>query len=194
MLEDKALFGKIKSGNETAFDALFRRYHRYLVSISYSYTGDIELSRDLSQEVFLDLWKRRKQIEISSSLKSFLRRAVINLSMSKMKSKKLFTDLQDNKLIVESPQQSNILVEYNELRDKLNDLINSLPTRCKEVFEMSRIENKSHKEIAEALKISTKTIENQMTKALKILRNGLKEADLISLILGYLTILGASIL
>ncbi len=194
MLEDQEILSKIADGDQSSFDTLFRKYHRYLVTISFSYTKDLNISRDLSQEVFLDLWNRRKVIKITSSLKSFLRRAVINQSMTAMKSKKHASSIEDQKLAIAASDDSSSAVEYSELQDKIKEIVDHLPERCQEIFKLSRFENKSHKEIAAMLDISTKTIENQMTKALRTLRQGLKEADFISISVFFIAIHGGSML
>lgn len=183
MSEDQKLFLNISKGDETSFNTLFRRYHRYLVSIAYSYTNDLDVSRDLSQEVFLDVWKRRKTLKITSSLKGFLRRAVVNQALSFMKSKKHTNEIDEVVLSDQMISDGSIKVEYKELHEYISQIVASLPERCQAIFKLSRYENKSHKEIASDLGISTKTIENQMTKALRTLRDGLKEADFISIII-----------
>jgi len=182
LAEDIEILKKVASGDRQAFNELFTKYHRYLVSIAYKYTQDIDISRDLSQEVFLDVWKRRTKIDISISFKSFIRRAVINQSISKNRGKKHFSEIDDANLSIPSSDNSAQQVEFSELQEKINEIVSGLPDRCKQIFELSRFENKSHKQIAAELNISTKTIENQMTKALKALRNGLKKSGLMSLI------------
>ncbi len=183
MAEDQELLEKVASGSRSAFNELFKKYHRYLVSIAYSYTHDMDISRDLSQEVFLDVWKRREKIEINSSFKSFIRRAVINQSLSRQKQKKYHAEIGDSSLQVQSDDDSSQKLEYNELQGKIEEIVLALPDRCREVFQLSRYEGKSHKEIASILEISTKTIENQMTKALRTLREGLKSAGLMGLMI-----------
>jgi RNA polymerase sigma-70 factor (ECF subfamily) len=181
--EDEDILKRVAKGERVAFDELFRKYHRYLVSIAYSYTKDIELSRDLSQEVFLDVWKRRSKLKIDSSFKAFIRRAVINQALTKIKSLKKNDQVSDTVLQISGDSDSSEELNFKELKDKIKQVIMQLPLRCRTVFELSRYEDKSHKEIAKQLDISTKTIENQMTKALKTLRHELKSAGFLTLII-----------
>ncbi len=181
--EDRRLLHLIAEGNQQLFDDLFNTYYAYLLNIAYRYTKDFDLSKDLVQEVFLDIWRRRASIEINTSLRSFLKRAVINQSISVLKKRNNNTDILDGNIqkINASNAQDNI--EYIELNKKIELTIDQMPCKCKEIFLLSREEDLSHKEIAKKLNISTKTIENQITKALKILRKALSKDYLLSLII-----------
>ena len=180
MTEEKEILKRLAKGDHDAFDILFRQYYRYLVSVSCAYTNDLSLSRDLAQEVFLDIWKRRKDLKINTSFRAFIRKAVINQSMNaKSKSAKI-SNLEMLPKANEIAGDVSKELAYDELSNKIREIISNLPERCRLIFGLSRFENKSHKEIAAQLSISTKTIENQMTKALKQIRSGLKEADYIS--------------
>jgi len=183
-LEEKIILQKLKAGDQSAFDSLFRSYYKYLVSIAFKYTQNLEMSKDLVQEVYLDLWKRKENIDIEYSIKFFLRKATINKCLAtKRKSKKIVV----NSLITDNydsiDDTTNQEIRFNELNDVVERLVNELPERCKEVFIASRYKNMSHKEIAESLNISVKTIENQMTKALKYLRTNLKKLGLLTFLM-----------
>ena len=180
---DQKIWSEIRLGKESAFDQLFRKYYRYLVSIGIKYGFDTEISKDIAQEVFADLWNRKENIKISHSLKFYLRKAVINNCLSrKRKSQRIILD--EEKLLSNSKAEENTIkqIEGQELKVVIDIIIEGLPQRCKEVFKLSRYENLSHKEIAEKLNISTKTIENQMTKALKTLRSDLKKQGFLSVL------------
>ena len=179
-INEKAILQQLKAGNQQAFDELFRQYYRYLVIVAFRYLKDDHQAKDMVQEVFMDLWKRREVIQIEQSIKAYLRRAVVNKCLSALK-KNQRTSLQETPDINISLHQDKVdqIYEYKELESVLADAIQSLPERCQLIFKMSRHENLSHKEIAEKLNISTKTIENQMTKALKVIRAALKEYGLL---------------
>jgi len=189
-LEEKTLLEALSKGDTSAFDSLFRSYYKYLVLIAYKYTKDQDLSKDMVQEVYMDVWKRREVINIDLSIKYFLRRAVINKCLaSKRKSDRMTVNTE---LVNEYKGADNLTSDtilYNDLNKSIYDLVEELPDRCKEVFKLSRFENLSHKEIAEKLSISVKTIENQMTKALKYLRLNLKELGFISFLGFFLSLL-----
>jgi len=183
-LEEKVILQKLKAGEQSAFDNIFRSYYKYLVSIAYKYTQNMEVSRDLAQEVYLDLWKRRESIDIDHSIKFFLRKATINKCLAnKRKSSRMLvnSEITDNYDSVDDTTSN--LIGFRELNNVIEGVVNELPDRCRQVFKASRYDNLSHKEIAESLDISVKTIENQMTKALKYLRTNLKKLGLISFLM-----------
>ncbi len=173
--KDFELFQQIKDGDRQAFRTLFDRYYKYLVVTSYNIQGDSEKARDLAQDVFLELWKKRSEINITSSLKAYLRRAVFNKTLNYIKAQRLdFND--DGSLNQELDRKASAqqMLEKEDLQDLVNKAIESLPEKCRLVFTLCRLEQMSHKEIAAQLNISTKTVENQMTKALKVLRVALQ--------------------
>ncbi len=175
-INEAQLLQKLKAGDQSAFDRLFKQYYKYLVVIAYKYVKDDHLSRDLVQDVFMDLWKRRESIDIELSLKFFLRRAVINRSLSTIRKNSRMSFEEDAGLNVPTKNnETESHYQMKELHEVLEAAYAKLPARCLEVFKLSRHEGLSHKEIAAKLDISTKTIENQMTKALKIIRVALKE-------------------
>ena len=175
-INEAQLLQKLKAGDQSAFDRLFKQYYKYLVVIAYKYVKDDHLSRDLVQDVFMDLWKRRESINIEQSLKFFLRRAVINRSLSTIRKNSRMSFEEDAGLNVATKNnETESHYQMKELHEVLEAAYAKLPARCLEVFKLSRHEGLSHKEIAVKLDISTKTIENQMTKALKIIRAALKE-------------------
>ncbi len=172
-LKDEALWAKVKANDQTAFRQLFDRYYKYLLVTVVNVTGDRTLAKDAAQEVFFELWKKRKTLTINSAFKSYIRRAVINRSFNVMKTQSRFTD---ESAIPERKDQSvspHSKLENNDLQRILNQSIEKLPERCRMVFTLCRVEGMSHKEIAEQMGTSTKTVEHQMTKALKILKEAL---------------------
>lgn len=175
-INESHLLQKLKADDQNAFDQLFKQYYKYLVVIAYKYIKDDHLSKDLVQEVYMDLWKRRASIEIEQSLKYFLRRAVINRSLATIRKNSRIT-LDESAGLNESTRDNETEASFQmkELNEVLESAYGKLPPRCLEIFKLSRQEGLSHKEIAAKLDISTKTIENQMTKALKVIRATLKE-------------------
>jgi len=155
------------------------------VVTGYNITGDNEKAKDLVQDVFFELWKKREKIEIQSSLKAYLRRAVVNRSLNYIKTQKRF-DFGDENFDAQTADrtfsaQKNL--EAQDLKSALNNAIDSLPAKCKAIFILSRFEKLSHKEIAAKLDISTKTIENQITKALKIVRAAVEKYNALGVFL-----------
>ena len=148
-----------------------------------SYVKDLPLSKDLAQEIFLSLWKRQEEIQINYSVKAYLRGAIINACKSELRKRRTTMEITTEALSILSTNDVQKSMEYDELNQRIDAVIAAMPERCRIIFLLSRKGNLSHKEIAKALNISTKTIENQMTKALKMLRKELKAQNLISFIL-----------
>ena len=189
-VEEKEWLQALKAGKEIALQKIFNHYYKYLVVTGYNITGDNEKAKDLVQDVFYELWKKREQLDIQSSLKSYLRRAVVNRSLNYIKTQKRF-DFGDENFDAQTPDQAvsaQKILEGQDLKSALNNAINGLPAKCKAIFMLSRYEKLSHKEIASKLDISTKTIENQITKALKIVRLAVEKYDALGLLLLLLNI------
>ncbi len=170
----------MQKGDEAGLRAIFDEYYQYLFVVASQYIKDYDISKDIVQDVFYELWKKRDRIDIQTSLKAYLRRATINRSLNWIKREQKLQwgdDYVDNQREDEdiSPQQR---LELKDLQDIINHTINQLPERCRVIFKLSRIEQLSHKEISEQLNISTKTIENQMTKALKSIRKAVQQYGL----------------
>jgi len=177
--EEKDWLEALKTGDETALKKIFEHYYTYLLVTAVNLTGDQEKARDLVQDVFLEVWKKRAELNIQSSLKSYLRRAAVNRSLNYIKTRKRFDFGEENlnQQIPDDALSTQRLLEAEDLKTAINVAIDSLPEKCKTIFLLSRFEDLSHKEIAQKLNISTKTIENQITKALKVVRAAVKQFE-----------------
>lgn len=154
-----------------SFEAVFRQFFPALMTFARKYLQDEDSAREVVHIVMINLWEKREAIDASESLKPYLFKAVHNRCLNVMRDRRKFSE----ELVTEPLSDRDVQeqMELMELDAKINQVIDSLPERCKEVFEMNRFEGKRYKEIAEALGISVKTVENQMSKALKILRDQL---------------------
>ena len=184
-LDDKTLIDQIKLGKEAAFRQLFDKYFKVMSYAAYKTIQDEHKSKDCAQEVFLDLWKRRETLEIHTSVAAFLKRATTFKAIDYIrKQKHAFQEVEEHDAL----GFENDNLEFNELNTLIHSVIEKLPERCRLVFSLSRFEQLSHKEIAQKLEISEKTIENQITKALRILRKTVKDYKLGSILLIFLKI------
>ena len=138
----------------------------------YRILSDENLSEDIAQEVFYELWKKRHRINIQTSLKAYLKRAAVNKSLNYIRDQKIKFE-EVSKAPVLSTKSHNAQLEAKELQEQINLAVNALPERCRIIFSLSRFEEMSYQEIANTLQISTKTVENQISKALKILRQAI---------------------
>ena len=172
-ISDLALVEAIKRDDQVAYRTLFDRYYKYLLVTAYAYVKDNNTIRDLAQDVFFEIWKKRKTLNINN-VKAYLRRAVINKSLNYIKAQRLnFEETNDS---FDLPEKSNVQeqLEANQLQAVINEAIDRLPERCRVVFALRRFEGLSLKEIAAKMDISPKTVENQLTKAMKILRKAVE--------------------
>lgn len=166
---------EIKRGNVQTFKKVFQYYWNPLVSFSYRYVRDLQLAENIVQDIFLNIWNKKENIDPSRNFKTYLFTSVKNLSLNFIRNQKNnvyeFDELVLSEIIISSPEDE---VLKKELVEAVNSAINELPERCKLIFSMNRFEKLTYKEIAEVLEISVKTVEAQMGKALKSLRKSLQ--------------------
>jgi RNA polymerase sigma-70 factor (ECF subfamily) len=133
--------------------------------------GDEDDAREVVHQVFISIWEKRQEIDLSASMKSYLFTSVHNRSLNVIRDRKKFSSAEVPDVAGEWDVSS--VIESMELEEKILAVIRTLPEKCREVFEMSRFDGLKYSEIAKKLNISVKTVENQMSKALKILREKL---------------------
>ncbi|WP_136466101.1 RNA polymerase sigma-70 factor [Flagellimonas onchidii] len=170
---DEALLGRLQMNDESALAELYDRYWDSAYLAAYNVLRDKKLCEDVVQEVFMDIWNRRKKIKVKSTFKTYFFSCVRYQVFAQIRKKEktvrteLFEGL-DHRIHHNCPESEYL---YQELVEKINRTVAHLPKKCREVYILSRNEHLSHAEISVRLHISTKTVENHMTKALKILRN-----------------------
>lgn len=171
-LTDSEWIEDIRRGDEQAFERLFRTYYAPLCNYANTFLKDHDDAEEMVQNFFVTLWERRVFIEINSSLKSYLYRAVHNHCLNRLKHLNIQeTYRQHNAGVLEQTHESATNHLYaSELQRQLDKAIERLPEQCRVAFKLSRFEELKYSEIAEQLGISVKTVENQIGKALKILR------------------------
>ncbi len=158
------------------FEKLFRENFTGLVYFAQKYLGDQDTSKEIVHSVFLKIWENRTGFDWEKPAKSYLFTSVYNRSMNRIRDNKKFVEPVDT---AESPEieagEFHDTMELSELESKINRVIESLPEKCREVFKLNRFEGKKYGEIADILGISIKTVETQMSKALKVLKTELKD-------------------
>lgn len=156
----------------SGFEALFQVNYKPLCATAYRIVQDRDVAEDIIQDVFLKLWQKKDTLTINSSLKAYLFQTAINQSINYTKkyqnslSREMHFGMETGGDINTVSQE----MDYKETRVRIDAAIKALPAACRTVFVLSRYEHYSYKEIARHLDISVKTVENQMTKALKHLR------------------------
>ncbi|MCB0527380.1 MAG: RNA polymerase sigma-70 factor [Saprospiraceae bacterium] len=172
----------LSAGDESALRRIFDRHYALLLGDIYRIIPDENTCQDLAQEVFVELWRKRAELDIHTSLRAYLRRAAVNRALNHLKaSRRLALDESVEQLHVADESEREIAekADRDSMEKALHAAIDALPEKCRLVFSLSRFEHLSHREISEKLGISVKTIENQITKAMKLLRQALaRHADL----------------
>jgi RNA polymerase sigma-70 factor (ECF subfamily) len=164
---------------------LFREHFAGLCYFSRKYTGDLDSAREIVHSVFIRIWENRLEFDWDKPAKSYLFTSVYNRSMNFIRDNKKFLSHEEaasrNLVIDETVYSDNL--ETAELEDRIKSALRRLPEKCREVFELSRFEGKRYAEIATHLNISVKTVETQMSKALAILKEELKDYLTVLLVL-----------
>ncbi|MEJ7694444.1 RNA polymerase sigma-70 factor [Daejeonella sp.] len=170
LLEDTELMERLRAGDDLALKVIYKKYWNQLYTSAHNMLQDQQGCEDIIQELFINLWNKREQIEIKASLKSYLfasvRYEVYRQVRHGSVREDIFENIQDR---LQTPSEYGN-IEHRELLSYVNSIVNSLSEKCKVVYKLSREEHLSHKEIAGKLDISTKTVENHLNKALRQLR------------------------
>lgn len=173
MLNDLFVLKKIKEGDIKAFENVFRLYHSPLCLYAASITGQMEVAEEIVQDLFYLFWKERENLTVLQSLKSYLYGAIRNRSLQYLEH--LEVRNRHREAILSRPFEPNTdspeeQLEYKELQTLIDGTLLRLPERRLRIFRMHRFEGMKYAEIANALSLSVKTVEAEMTKALQMLR------------------------
>lgn len=185
-IDENILISRLRLGDQTAFELLFRFYYPGLVVFASQITLDKDEATEIVQDFFVRVWEKRSAIKESDSLKAYFFSSVKNRSLNFLKRSEIHTktleqlrDLTDDSALYEP----DIFIE-SELQQKIKEAIEKLPPRCGEIFVMSRFQGLTNDEIATKLDISKRTVETQISNGLKHLRVELKEYAGVLLLLG----------
>ena len=177
-LADGQLLERIKRDDSDSFELLFRRYFNRLKAFTISFVKDDALAKDIVQEVFIKVWEKRASIK-DISLEVFLYKMVRNQCLNYLRHVKVVenrsgglkdaTQMEELYRIDIIRDEPYLLIE-KELEHEIVEVMNQLPDKCKQVFQLSRIDGLMNAEIADKLQVSVKNVEKHMTKALKHFR------------------------
>lgn len=168
--------GDIKAGSKEAFKYAFNYFFTNLCAYTTNLTQDPDLAQDIVQEIFITLWNNRKRILITTSLKSYLYKACYHKYIDIFrKEKNIHKKLEEFRYIKLLDLEEEDASMRNEKMERLKNLIQELPPKCKEVFMLSKYDGLKYQEIADQLDISIKTVENQISKAYSVLRKGMSQ-------------------
>ena len=175
---DEELLNALNESNVAAFDEIYQRYWADMFRSAYALLKDREASMDILQEVFIWLWQHKEDIQIVSSLKTYLSSSVYYKAANYIRQGKIRRAFFEELKAMPIEQAEEDQMEIKELKSLIIHHTNQLPEKCRQIYYLSRNEHLTNKEIATKMDISVKTVENQMTIALRRLRTSLKKVVL----------------
>ena len=184
--ENETITALLSQRDETVFEQVFKSHFKRLHAYAFTILRDDADAEEMVQQVFFKLWERSEKLSLTGSVSAYLYRAVHNESLNYIKHRKIKSNHQlhvahNMKNEVDHPGKK---ILAGELEKKIHSALNELPEQCRTIFQMSRFDELKYREIADKLGISVKTVENQMGKALKLLR--LKLVDFLAFICFYI--------
>ena len=192
--QENDLLLQIQQGNLIAFEELYFNMQPRLFAFSRKFIDDSEISRDIVQEIFFEFWENRNSTTITSSVTAYLFRTLHNKCLNYIRDQKVherYSSYIDIKLkeaellFYDKDMEGYKSIFLQEVQEIFNSTMKSLPESCRQIFHLSRVEGLSNKEIATKLNISVRTVENQVYRALKVLKEDLKDyLPLLSLVFG----------
>jgi len=183
-LDEKLIIRKFKMGDILSFDSVFKKYNKKVYYFAISYLKNKEEAEDVVQEVFMNLWKYKDQINEDYVFSKYLFKITYNATCKKFRKqasdKKQLAEVLKN--IILEDNSTNLEIEYNNLLEMANLLIEKLPSRQKEVFLLSIKELLTNEQIARQLNISKKTVDNYLTMAKTFLRKSISDGHILSIL------------
>jgi len=173
--DDRHWIENIRQGDDESFEFLFKKYYLSLARFAWRYVGSKAIAEELVQELFTNLWEKREELDTAGSVRSFLYKSARNLSLNHLKHQGV-KNKYDHQWMA---QKENPEIEFRDelreqqIRNAVAKAIEELPERSKMTYKLHRYDGLTYPEIAEVMDVSVKTVESQMTRTLKILRERL---------------------
>lgn len=179
---DQEILLRLQRGDRDIYEDLFNHHYKSLVLYAKKFVMETEIARDLVQDVFIYLWAKRQTINIDKSITSYLFRSVRNACINYLKRESYKESYINHFLInINNGNTQHVLSEdvhelavVNDLSAKIEVIVEGLPEQCRNIFRMSRFRGLKNREIAEIYSISTRTVETQIYRALKVLKENLQ--------------------
>lgn len=173
---NKAVVLALKTGGEAAFDAVYRHYFRGLCAFCSQYVGEVDEAEELVQDTMMWLWENRATLIEELSFKTLLFTIVKNKALNRLShievKRKVLQEIVDK---YEAEFESPDFYLANELFDLYHRAVEELPAEFREAYELTRVDQLTHREIAERLHVSPQTVNYRVGQALKLLREALKD-------------------
>jgi RNA polymerase sigma-70 factor (family 1) len=169
-------------GNIDAFEEIYNRYWLKLYAAAYKRLKERETAKEIVQDFFTSFWINREHVEIQTSLQGYLFMSIKYLVLNYKRAEAVRNSYAEILLMVNNSFDNSTEENYyyKELLERVETEVNQLPPKCRNVFELSRKQYKTNKEIAQLMGISEKTVENHLTKALRYLRVNLNSLLLLA--------------
>jgi RNA polymerase sigma-70 factor (ECF subfamily) len=172
--DERDLQPRIRAGDESAFDAVFRAHYPRLVRMAEWIVGERAVAEEIAQDVMLELWRRRESLQVEQSFGAYLIRSTRNRALNHVRHQRIVArELATGNLEARESPGTDAEMLGVELERVVREAVAALPERCREVFELSRVQGMRYLDIANALEISVKTVEKRMGQALSELRERL---------------------
>lgn len=191
-MDDQQVLKSIKEQDKRVFELFYKKYYKQLFAVAYRYVGQMEVAEEIVHDLFITIWNKADQLDIQYSIKSYLFKAIVNSSLNYIKKEKMQTE---KRLAYLSVQENEVSLdeETKETDEKmlksLEEALELLPAKCKQVMYLSRFGKLKQQEIATQMEISLKTVKNHLTYGFQKLRDHLaNQQELIILLLLFLKI------
>ncbi|QBQ42075.1 RNA polymerase sigma-70 factor [Sphingobacterium psychroaquaticum] len=171
---EKKWIASIRIGDKEIFGEIYDHYWKRLLAISFQHTKDKELAEEIVQDVFVSVWQRRQDVQIDN-LDRYLATAVKFSTFKFLQRRRRQELIREEVLPHDQMQLDEEAIDARFLQEYVNGVVETLPDRCRLVFQLSRSEQMTHREIADTLDISEKAVEANITRALKVLRVSLRK-------------------
>lgn len=173
-MEEQSILKDIVEGKLYAFEMIFKQYYKPLVAYSRTILKDHQEAEDVVQQVFITIWNKKNELLNVTSFRSYLYRSVYNASLNRIKQVGIRQQYA-KEFSLNAKEAFEERSDQKELEIQIENAMRRLPEQCGKIFRMSRFEQLKYKEIADTLGLSVKTVENQMGKALKLMRESLAD-------------------
>lgn len=174
--DDIEAFAKVQEGDLVAYRFLFDTYFSDLCRFIKLFLNDSSIAEQIALDIFVNLWEKKDQVKIQQSLKGYLFKSAKYKAVSYLRQKKndIILDIDQPEFLDRDGLTPENVMELEKLREIIDEAINDLPPKSRQIYRMAKEENLSHKQIAEILELSPKTVENQVGIAVRKLRVALK--------------------
>lgn len=173
------LIKQLKEGNISAFNQLFKAYSNRLYAFGLKYMKSVPDAEGLVQDVFMKIWRNRERLDADKSFKAYIFTIAYNEIKTYFQHKSVYLDDTASATNEQSDESLEQSIAYQSVLDRISVLLKQLPAKKQEIFNLSRFEGKSAKEIAKQLNISSKTVDNQVSEVIAYLRTKVKDSDMV---------------